>query len=122
MPLLARRLLIVSQDAVDEVFVGIQNRGRRVEPDVAFWLWHRQDLADLPPRMMEKPGKLANAHSVDEMSSADTCKFVHRDHPSPPCSWTWCTSLQEAMKGGPVFDKLFCTGVGPNWTSVTTWK
>jgi hypothetical protein len=68
--------------------------------------------------MMKLPGERANAEPI-AMGSTNAGILVHRDHPSPPCSWSWCTSLQEVAGGGPVFDEYFWQGVGPNWTSIT---
>lgn len=107
-PLLGRRLLIAGQNGVNNGLEWIQNRGRRFEPDIMLRFRHRQDLADLPPRMMEKTSQLADAEAVDKVCPANTCILVHRDHPSPPCSWSWCTSLQEVLTGGSVFDEHFC--------------
>jgi hypothetical protein len=111
-PLLGRRLLIGSEDGVDNRLEWIQDRERRFQPDITLRFRHRQDLADLPSRMMEKTSQLADAQPVYKMCSADTRILVHRDHPSPPCSWSWCTSLQEVLRGWARFRRAFLLGGG----------
>jgi hypothetical protein len=106
-PLLAWRLLVAGQDGIDDRLEGIDNRRRRLEPAVALGLWRRQNLADLASRMMEPTGQLANAQPVHEMRSSHMAIFVHRDHPPPPCSWVWCTSIQEVC-GWARFRRGFC--------------
>jgi hypothetical protein len=54
---------------------------------------------------MKLPGEGLDAQAVNKMGSADPSVFVHLDHPSPPCSWSWCTSLQ--AKAGAQFEVLF---------------
>jgi hypothetical protein len=78
-----------------------------VEAHVRLRLWPRQDLADLPPRVMKLPGQCFDAHAVHEVGPANARVFVHRDHPPHPCSWSWCTSLQEAGRGGPLSTRIF---------------
>ena len=67
---------------------------------------------------------LPNADFFRGMGMTYTRVLVHLDdHPSPPCSGPtvkrWCTSLQEAVGGGPVLDEGFGAKVGPFWTRVS---
>jgi len=94
-PLLPRCFLIAGEDRIQDRLERIQNGRRRLEPAVTLRLWRGQDLANLASRMMEATSQLANAQPVHEMRSSHVGILVHRDHPPPPCSWTWCTSIQE---------------------------
>jgi hypothetical protein len=87
-PLLARRLLIGRQDRVKDLLERLKNRRGRVESNIPFRLGVGENLADLPPRMVKLSGQRFDAQPIHRMGSANTSKFVHRDHPSPPCSWT----------------------------------
>ena len=94
-PLLTRRLLVAGQDRIQDRLERIQDGRRRLEPAVTLRLWRGQDLANLASRMMEPTSQLANAQPVHEMRSSHLGILVQRNHPPPPCSWTWCTSIQE---------------------------
>jgi len=117
-PLLARRLLVAGEDGIENRLERIQDGGCPFEPAVPLGLWRGQDLADLASRMMEPTGQLANAHPVYEMRSSHMGILVHRDHPPPPCRWTWCTSLQEVC-GWARFRRGFCleggSGLGEDY-------
>lgn len=86
-PLLGRRLLVGANNGVDEGFEGIDDRRHRL-PLIRLGLRLPKDLPDLPPRMVELAGQLANAQPVDAMRLADACVLVHLDHPSPPVAGT----------------------------------
>ena len=123
MPLLARGRCIRLHHGVDQRLEGIQHRGHRAASiRVGFGL--AEDLTDLAARVMKPTRQLADAHLVDAMGTSDLCISVHLDHPPPPVSWRprWCTSLQEVVEGGTVFDEDFCPGVGPFSTRVTTHR
>jgi hypothetical protein len=122
-PLLGRSLFIGAQDSVDDRFERIHHRGERASL-IRFGLGLAEDLADLAARVMKASRQRADAHLVHAMGAADTCIFVHSDHPPPPCSWTpfGCTSLQEVVEGGTVFDKHYGPGVGPFSTSISTYS
>jgi hypothetical protein len=81
--LLGRRLLIGLQDVVDNRLERIDDR-RHDAPRVRLGFGQGENLADLAARVMKLPRQLANAQLVDPMGLANTCIFVHRDHPPPP--------------------------------------
>jgi len=120
-PLLGRSLFIGMQDRVDDRLKRIDHRGERAAL-IRFGLGLAENLADLAAGMMKASRQLADAQLVHAMGAADTCIFVHSDHPPPPCNGTplRCTSLQEVVEGGTVFDKDSWLGVGPFSTRITT--
>jgi hypothetical protein len=110
--LFGRRVFIGMEDVVDEELERIDNRGQRLLPCVGLGLGLAEDLADFAAGVMELAGQFADTQLVDGMGSADTCVFVHLDHPSSPCSWTpkGCTSLQEMCWGWARFRRGFWPG------------
>jgi hypothetical protein len=120
-PLLARRLFVRLQQGVDHRLERIEDRWQRATL-IRFGFGLGEDLTDFAARVMKVPRQLADTHLVHAMGASDTCIFVHSDHPPPPCSWTplWCTSLQEVVEGGTVFDEHFSRGVGPFSMRITS--
>jgi len=84
-PLLGRSLFIGAQDGVDDRLERIDHRGQRAAL-IRFGLGLAEDLADLAAGVMKTSRQFADAQLVHAMGAADTCIFVHSDHPPPPCS------------------------------------
>jgi hypothetical protein len=79
--LLARGLLILGQDLLNDRLVGTQPWCRPVpRQSVRMGLTLFQHLPDLPPGMVEPPGNLANTHPVP-MGKPDLAVVFHRQHP-----------------------------------------
>ena len=80
-PLLAGGLLIFRQDLLDHHLVGTQPRGRpTLLQSIGTGFTLLQHLPNLPPRMVEAPGHLPNAHPVP-MRNPDLTVIFHRQHP-----------------------------------------
>lgn len=111
-PLLARRLGVAPKNLVNDRLERVDHRRRRPTP-IRLRLGMTEDLPNLPPRVMKTAGQFPNAHSFQRMRLANTCIFVHFDHPPPPCSWSpaKATSLPEVLRVGPFSMRIS----GPGW-------
>jgi hypothetical protein len=118
--LLGRSVLIGLQDGIDDGFERIDHRGQWATL-IRFGLGLAEDLPDLAAGVMKASRQFADAQLVHAIGAANTCILVHLDHPPPPCSGTplRCTSLQEAVEGGTVFDKDSWLRVGPFSTRIS---
>ena len=80
-PLLGRRLFIVSQDLLDDGVKIAELDGRRlVGPSERLGLGVGQHFANFASRMVKRAGDGANRHAI-AMGLANTCILVHREHP-----------------------------------------
>jgi hypothetical protein len=111
-PLLAWRLGVTPKNLVNDRFERVDHR-RRLPTPVWLRLGMTEDLPNLPPRVMKTAGQFPDAHPVQRMRLANTCIFVHLDHPPPPCSWSpaRATSLPEVLRVGPFSMRIS----GPGW-------